>query len=98
MDADENIFGLNVSMHDMLLVKIFESSRHLGDVLGGFPLGESVFLSQVFVQLAFAGEFQDQKHSLAVVEVSKQSQDVRMSQVGLDFDFTPDLLLDLALL
>jgi hypothetical protein len=48
----------------------------------------------MLVQLTLASEFQNQKHSLAIVEVAIQLKDVGMSQVTLNFDLSANLLLD----
>lgn len=98
MDTDKDVFGLDITVHDMLLVEIFERGCHLSNVVRSLPFREPVFLSKVLVQFTPASEFQDQKDSLAVVEVAVKSQDVRMTEVALNFDFTSDLFLHAALL
>ncbi len=55
-------------------------------------------MKRVLVELALAGEFEDEEDALAVVEVAVQAQDVGVAQVGLDLDLAADLLLHLALL
>lgn len=77
----------------MLLVEIFERCGHLGNVMCSLPLRKTVFLSKVFVQFASACEFQDQENPLAIVEVSIEPQDVRVTKVALDLDLTPNLFL-----
>lgn len=52
----------------------------------------------MLVQLALAGELEDEKDALGVVEVSVQLQDVGVPQVALDLDLAAHLLLDPALL
>jgi len=98
VDADEDVLGLDVAVHDVLLMQVLQRAGHLRDVLRGLPLGEFAGFAQVLVQLAFAGELEDQEDALAVVEVSVQAQAVRVREVGLDFDFAADLLFDFSLL
>jgi hypothetical protein len=98
VDANENIFWFNVSMHDVFLMQVLQSSSHLGDVLSGFPFRKALFLSKMFVQLSLPCELEDKEDSLAVVEVTVQTEDVRMAEVGLDFDLAAELLLDFTLL
>ncbi|KAI0558939.1 Serine/threonine protein kinase [Gracilaria domingensis] len=51
----------------------------------------------MLVEFAFGGVFEDEKHAVIIVEVAKQAEDVRMSQMGLNLDLPPQLVLDLAL-
>ena len=85
-------------MHDVLLVKILQSSRHLRNVLRSLPLGEPVLLAQMLVQFTLASEFQNQEDSLAVVEMTIQAKHIGVAQVTLDLDFAANLLLHAALL
>lgn len=98
VDSDEDILGLDVTVHDVLFVQIFQCSSHLRNVLRSLPFWEPVLLAKVFVQLTTASELEDQENSLAVMEVTVQSQDIRVSQVTLDLDLASDLLLNTALL
>lgn len=52
----------------------------------------------MFVELAFAREFEDEEDAFRVVEVAVEAQDVWVCEVGLDLDLTPDLFLDFAIL
>jgi hypothetical protein len=98
VDSDQYILGFNVSVHDMFLVQVLEGRSHLSDVLRSLPFWETPFFAQMLVQLTLTSEFEDEEHSLAVVEVAEESENIRVSQIGLDLDFSPDLLLDFALL
>lgn len=95
---DEDVLGLDVPVHDVFLVQIFQGCGHLGDVLCGFWFGEALLLTQVFIQFTLAGKFQDQKDAFRVMEVSKEAQDIGMREMRLDFYFSADLLFDFALL
>ena len=61
MDAKEDILGLDVPVHDMLLVEVFESCSHLGDILSCFPLGELVLFPKMLVKFAFVCELEDEE-------------------------------------
>lgn len=98
VDADEDVLGLDVPVDDVLAVQVAQRARHLRDVLRGLPLGEAVLAAQVLVELALAGELDDQEHALAVVEVAVQLQDVGVPQVALDLDLAAHLALDPAVL
>lgn len=93
VDAHQNVLGLDVAVDDVLAVQVAQRRRHLGNVLGRLPLGEAVLLAQVLVQLALAGELEDQEDALAVVEVPVQLEDVGVPQVALDLNLAPHLLL-----
>jgi len=98
MNADQNVLGLDVTMDDVLLVEVLQSRRHLCNVLRSLPFRESLFTTEMLVQLAFSGEFKNQKDTLAVMKMTEQTKDVGVCQIRLDLDFSPDLLLDFALL
>ena len=65
---------------------------HLIDVLGRLPLVESAMglLLQALVKLPLRSKLQNQVDSALVVKVTKQSEDVRVPQVGLDLYFPSD--------
>ncbi|KAH9831296.1 cercosporin toxin biosynthesis protein, partial [Teratosphaeria destructans] len=96
VQADEDVLGLDVAVHDVLAVQVAQRARHLRDVLRGLPLREALGLAQVLVQLALARELEDQEDALGVVEVAVQAQDVGVREVGLDLDLASDLLLHFA--
>ena len=98
VDAHQYVFWLDVPVHDVLLVKIFERCCHLSDVLRCLPFGKLGFLPKMLVQFSLAREFQYQKDPLAVVEVAIEPEDVRVSEVTVNLDLSPDLLFHLALL
>ena len=98
MDTDEDVLRLDVAVHHVLAVQVFQRRGHLRDVLCRLPFREPTFFPQMLVEFTFTREFEDQKDALAVVEVSVEPEDVRVPEVGLDLDFAPDLLLDFALL
>lgn len=52
----------------------------------------------MLVKLTFAGELENQKDALAVVEVTEQAKDVGVGKVGLNLNLSADLFLDLSLL
>jgi hypothetical protein len=98
VDADEDVLGLDVAVHDVFLVKVFECSSHLRNVLRSFPLWEAVLLSEVLVQLPLACILEDQENALRVVKVSIEAENVWVSQMTLDLDLSSHLFLHLSLL
>ena len=52
----------------------------------------------MFVQLAFGSILNDQEDSLTIVEMAVEFQDIRVTEIALDFDLPSRLLLDLSLL
>jgi hypothetical protein len=82
----------------MLFMEIFQCGRHLCNILRGFPLWKPILFPEVFVQLTFTSKFEDQKDPLAVMEMTVQAQHIRMPQVALYLNLSPDLLLDASLL
>lgn len=94
VDADEDVFGLDVPVDNVLAVQITQGRRHLGNVLGSLPFREAVLPAQVLVQFPLAGELENQKHALIVVEVAKHLQDIGMTEVALNLNLAADLALD----
>ena len=79
-------------MDDVLGVEVGKRVGHLVDVYGAAPLREGTVLCELLVELALAGKFEHEKDALFVVEITVEAEDVRVSQVLLDFDLTTDLL------
>ena len=79
-------------MNDVLGVEVGKCVGHLVDVDGAASLREGTVLCELLVELALAGKFEHEKDALFVVEIPVQTEDVRVSEVLLDFDFTTDLL------
>ena len=98
MDTDKNVLWLDIPMNNMLLMQIFQSSRHLSNILRSLPFWEAVFSSEMLVKLAFAGELENEEHSLAVMEMSVELKDVGVSKVALDFNFSSYLPLHITTL
>lgn len=92
VDADEDVLGLDVPMHDVFLVEVLEGGRHLRYVLGCLGLGEALLLAEMLVEFALGGEFEDEEDPLRVVEVAVQTEDVGVREVRLDFYLAADLL------
>ena len=70
-----------------------ESVSHLVDVPRRQLLVESSFglLLQALVEFSLGSKLQYEINSTLVIEISKQSEDVRMSQMGLDLYFSPEI-------
>jgi hypothetical protein len=68
--TNENVFGFDVAMHNVLLVQVFQSARHLSNVLRRLPFGESLRFPEVLVQFALPSEFEDEEDAFCVVKVA----------------------------
>jgi len=97
IDAQEKILRLDISMDDILSVEVGKCIGHLVDVDSAAPLQEGAILCELLVELAFAGKFKHEKDVLFVMEIAVEAEDVWVSEVLLDFDFTTDLLFHLGL-
>ena len=77
-------------MDDLLAVAVSQGICHLADVLGRLGLVEpaALLLLQALVKLPPRSKLQDEVDSALVIKVSKQSQDVVVSKVGLNLYFT----------
>jgi len=75
-------------------VEVDESVGHLVDVDSASAFGKAAILHQLLVHLALAGEFEHEEDTVFVVEVAVKAEDVGVSEVLLDLDFAPDLLLN----
>ncbi len=53
---------------------------------------------QTLVHLASGGKLEDKVDSGLVVEIAEHPQDIRMTQVALDLNFSAELMFDLCLL
>ena len=72
---------------------VVQRRRKVQDVLCRSELAKSALARELLVQLALRRELQDEVDALDVVEVRVEAKDVRMPQVGLDFDLAPKLVL-----
>ena len=70
-----------------------ESVSHLVDVPRRQLLVESSFwlLLQALVEFSLGSKLQYEIDSTLVIEISKQSEDVGVSQMGLDLYFSPEI-------
>lgn len=96
--SHQDVLRLDVSVHDMLLVQIFQGRGHLCDVLGSLPLGKAFLFPKELVKLSLSCEFKDKEYALRIVEVPVESEDIGMAKIRLYLDFPSDLFLDLPLL
>ena len=76
----------------LLAVAVREGVGHLVDVLGRDALLESPLglLLQVLVKLALRRELEDEVDSALVVEISEETENVRVPEMGLDLYFSPE--------
>lgn len=94
VETDENVLGLEVAVDDVLRMAIVQGMCEGGDVACGARLVEFGTV-ELLVQFSSCGEFEDEKDPSLVVEVSEESQNVGMSEMGLDFNLASELMLDL---
>jgi len=100
LGVQQQVFRLDISMNHLLTVTVGESIRHLADVTSGQwllkpPLG---LLLQALVEFSLGSELQDEVDPTLVVEISKETEDIWVSEMGLNFNFSPQLVLHLSLL
>lgn len=87
--TDQKILRLDVAMDDVLFVAVVKRRGEGGDVAGRFFLIETLLFLQLLVKLALGRELENQVHAVGVVEIRKQAQNVRVAQVGLNFNLSP---------
>ena len=92
--SEKNVLWLDVAMNHMHLVTVVNRSGNTTDIRRCSSLTESLALQQVFVDFALRRVLQDHIHTLLVPKVAVHAQNVLVFQMGLDFNFTPNLLLD----
>ncbi|KAI9454641.1 hypothetical protein BJY52DRAFT_1224973 [Lactarius psammicola] len=93
VDAEEEVLRLDVPVDDVLHVEVGEGIGHLVDIDGTAMLRGAVFC-ELLVKLTFAGKFEHEEDVLIVVEVPVEAENVGVSEILLDLDFTTDLLLN----
>lgn len=87
--AEEDVLGLHVAVHDVLAVQVRQGQRDLGDALGRAALREPALALQDPVQLAAGGVLEDQEDAVRVVEPAVEAEDARVPQVAVDLDLAP---------
>ena len=78
----------------LLAVAVGEGVSHLVDVPRRQLLVESSFrlLLQTLVEFSLGSKLEDEINTTLVIEISKQSEDVWVSQMGLDLYFSPEII------
>ena len=56
MDANQDVFWFDISVHDMFLVQVLQSCCHLCNVLSSLPLRKPILFPEVLVELSLAGK------------------------------------------
>ena len=97
LHVEEEVLWLDVPVDDLHGVTVGQRLGHLFDVLASSWLVKflSLRLLKTFVHLPTGSILKDQVDFCLVVKVSKETQNVRMSQMGLDLDLSPELVLHL---
>lgn len=90
--GEEDVFGLEVPVDDVLLVAVDESLCDLSDVAGSLGLREATLLLETTKELSFGGVLHEDVDVGVVIKVAKHPEDVLMAQVGLDLDLSSELL------
>lgn len=94
INPQQQILRLDIPMNHMLRMEVTQRIGHLVDIPRAPLLREASMLGELLVQLALPRKLEHEEYPLLVVKVTVQTQDVRVSQVLLDLDLAPDLLLD----
>ena len=95
--SDQEIFWLDITVNNVFGVTKVESCCQIRNISRGSLLGKVSLLCQAFVELATGRISENQINSFRVVEVSVHSKDVAMSEMGLDFDFSSQLMFNAGL-
>lgn len=89
--------GWNPPVNNMLSVHVRQCCGNLGDVSGCPVFRKSSNNTEMSVNISTWSEFENEVYAFVVVEVPIQAQNVDVSQICLNLDFTPDLELHLRL-
>ena len=92
--SEENVLWLDVTMNYALIVAIVNRSGNSTDIGRCSSFTKALALQQVFVDFTFRRVLQNHIHTLLVPKVAVHAQNVLVFQMGLNFNFTPNLLLD----
>lgn len=79
-------------MNDVLRMYVLERLDDLADVIGSLPLGVSLPGPQVFVELPLGAVLEDEVDFVVVEEETVKLHNVRMLQMTLDLNFSPELI------
>jgi len=95
VDTEQEVFGLDITMNDVLRVEVDQRIRHLVHISRTPSFGKACLsFTQLPVELSLSSELDHEEDAFLVVEVAIQPQDIRVAKVCLDFNFPADLLLD----
>ena len=92
--SKENVLGLDITMNHVHLVTVIDCRCNSTDIGSRSSLTETLSLQQVFVDFSFWRVFQNHIYTLLVPEIAVHAEDVLVFEMGLNFDFTLNLLLD----
>ena len=95
-EAIEKVLWLDVPMDDVLLVDVLERLDHLPDVVRSFLLRVLLLCFQVFVEFTLGAVLENQVDLIFVEEEAVELNNVRVSQMTLDLDLSPQLVLNAA--
>ena len=92
--SEKNVLWLDVAMNHMHLVTVVNRGCNLTDIGRRSSFTESLALIQVLIHISTWTKLQNHIHTSRIPKVAVHAQNVLVFQVGLDFNFTPNLLLD----
>lgn len=94
--AIEKVFRLDISMYDIFRVQVFQCFAHLTNVIGCYWLSipHIWLLLEVLVELTTWSVLEYQINLLLIPEETIHAKDVVMTEVGLDLNLSPQLVLD----
>ena len=92
--SEKNVLWLDVTMNYAHIMTIIDRGCNLTDIGRCSSFTESLALIQVLIHISTWTILQNHIHTLLVPKVAVHAQNVLVFQMGLDFNFTPNLLLD----
>ena len=86
VDANEDVFGLDVAVHDALLVDVRDGEAELSEHHAGLVLGETALLRKVVEELPAGAELGDEPNVVLGRDDLVQLRDVRVVQLAVVVD------------
>ena len=92
--SEKNVLWLDVTMNHAHIMTVVNRGCNLTDIGRRSSFTESLALIQVLIHISTWTILQNHIHTLLVPKVAVHAQNVLVFQMGLDFNFTPNLLFD----
>ena len=74
--AEKKVLGLDIAVDHTALMAVVECLRQRCDVTRGLLFGKSLLVQQMLVNGPFARVLQDKIHTLGIMKISKETQDI----------------------